>query len=79
MKSQALQRVHEWDEAIDTSRRCLRGRPLWAGGYQTLGRAFLGAGRVREARTAFARGLHLSPEDQELREEDLKWAQHLYT
>ena len=78
MKCQALQLVHEWEEAIETGRRCLDKHPTWSAGYQTLGRAYLGCGKVEEARRTFAKGLHLSPEDRELREEDLAWAQHLY-
>lgn len=78
MKAQALIQVHEWDPAIEIGRQIIQIDPLWWVGFQTLGRAFIGCGRVDQARWAFSKATFLNPSDSELRIEDLLWAQKLH-
>ena len=78
MKAQALMSLHEWDPAIETCLKVLKLQPNWADAYQTLGRAYLGCGKVPEARKSFLRALHLQPDFTEVIEEDLPFAQRLY-
>ena len=74
MKAQALMSLHEWLPSIKCSEECVRLKPVWWVGHQTLGRAQMGLGEVGMAVRSFERALHLNPADQELREDDLQWA-----
>ena len=78
MKAQSLIQLHEWDLAIDLSEKAVSEKPLWWEARQTLGRALIGVGRVKDARLAFAKAVHLKPDDNELVKEDLLWVQSLY-
>lgn len=79
MRSQALIQLHEWDQAVEEGREAVeKSKGIWTEARQTLGRAFIGCGRIKEARREFAIALHLKPQDQELRREDLLWANRLY-
>lgn len=70
--------VHEWTQAIDSAKLAIQSNPLWWEAHQTLGRAYMGCGEVNLARKAFSRAVHIKPDDQELRNEDLIWCQGLY-
>lgn len=78
MRAQALMQVHEWEPAIQEAQKALLSDPRFYPARQTLGRAFLGAGLVAEARREFKVAFHLRPDDEELRLEDLNWAHQLY-
>lgn len=73
MKAQALVSLHEWTEAIEAAEKAVRLERSWWAGYQTLGRAQLGLGQLEQARISFQKAVHLNPEDEELRREDLDW------
>ena len=74
MKAQALLSLHEWVPSISCSSECVRLQPTWWVGHQTLGRAQMGLGEVAMAVKSFERALHLNPDNEELRREDLEWA-----
>lgn len=71
MKAQALVQLHEWEGAVVAAERAVSLEKTWWAAHQTLGRAHLGLGRLEEARRCFQRAVHLHPEDEELRKEDL--------
>ena len=74
MKAQALLSLHEWVPSICCSSECVRLQPAWWVGHQTLGRAQMGLGEVAMAVRSFEKALHLNPDNEELRSEDLQWA-----
>ncbi len=78
MKAQALTQVHEWEPAISVLHQAVKLRPLWWVTHQSLGRARLGFGQVREARLDLCRAAHLRPWDRDLAGEDLPWCLQLY-
>ena len=60
------------------SRQCSDGfGSTWWCLYQTLGRAYLGFGQLQESVLAFSKAVHLCPDNEELRTEDLAWAADL--
>ena len=77
MKAQALINLHEWMDAIKAAEKSVKLRPNWWVGYQTLGRAQMGVGEVKLALKNFQVAVHLNPEDEELRKDDLGWAVNL--
>ena len=97
MKAQALISLHEWEPAIETSYSTLKIEPNWWPAHQTLGRAYLGFGKLQQAVNvslfkickklntfidvislqSFSRAVHLCPDNEELRFEDLSWAHDL--
>ncbi len=77
MKAQCLIQLHEWEPAIESAQASVKIDPLWWPGLQTLGRAYLGYGKLQEAVTCFSKALHLNPESDELRNEDLAFASDL--
>jgi len=79
MKSQAFMQLHEWEPAIESSKLALKIDPNWYSAHQTLGRAFLGKGDVKEGVKAFSRARHICPQDQEIKVDDLEWANSLLT
>ena len=74
MKAQALIALHEWLPAISAAREAVRIKPNWFIGHQTLGRAQMGLGEVDLAVKSFQKAVHLNPDDEELRKDDLEWA-----
>jgi len=74
MKAQALINLHEWIPAIRAAEQCIKLKPNWFIGLQTLGRAQMGLGEVELAVRSFASAVHLNPGDMELRKDDLEWA-----
>ena len=74
MKAQALINLHEWVPSIQCSSECVRLQPTWWVGHQTKGRAQMGLGEVAMAVRSFQVALHLRPDNEELRREDLQWA-----
>jgi len=70
--------VHEWEPAIELLKLIIEQRPLWWTAYQTLGRAQVGFGLVKQARLSFSRAFHFRPWEAELWREDLGWCQQLY-
>ena len=74
MKAQALTALHEWLPAISAAREAVRIKPNWFIGHQTLGRAQMGLGEVELAVKSFQKAVHLNPDDEELRKDDLEWA-----
>ena len=74
MKAQALIALHEWLPAISAAREAVRIKPNWFIGHQTLGRAQMGLGEVELAVKSFQKAVHLNPDDEELRKDDLEWA-----
>ena len=74
MKAQALLSLHEWVPSISCCSECVRLQPTWWVGHQTLGRAQMGLGEVAMAVRSFERALHLQPDNEELRRDDLEWA-----
>ena len=74
MKAQALISLHEWVPSIKCSSECVRLQPTWWVAHQTLGRAQMGLGEVAMAVRSFETALHLNPDNEELRKEDLEWA-----
>eukprot|EP00090_Calanus_glacialis_P023571 TRINITY_DN36437_c0_g1_i1.p1 TRINITY_DN36437_c0_g1~~TRINITY_DN36437_c0_g1_i1.p1 ORF type:complete len:201 (+),score=64.08 TRINITY_DN36437_c0_g1_i1:39-641(+) len=74
MKAQALINLHEWIVAIKAAEKCVQLKPNWWVGHQTLGRAQMGIGEVKLALRSFQVALHLNPDSEELREDDLRWA-----
>jgi len=79
MKSQAFMQLHEWEPAIESSKSALKIDPNWHSAHQTLGRAYLGKGDVKEGVKAFSRARHICPQDQEIKNDDLEWANSLLT
>jgi len=79
MKSQAFMQLHEWEPAIESSKSALKIDPNWHSAHQTLGRAYLGKGDVKEVVKAFSRARHICPQDQEIKVDDLEWANSLLT
>ena len=77
MKAQALISLHEWEPAIGSSLSALKIEPNWWCAHQTLGRAYLGYGQLQEAVNSFSKALHICPDNEELRVEDLEWAVEL--
>ena len=77
MKSQALIQLHEWEPAIESAKLALKSDPNWHSAHQTLGRAHLGIGNVLEAVKAFSRARHICPQDEEIKIQDLEWANSL--
>ena len=77
MKAQALINLHEWIVAIKAAEKSVQLRPNWWVAYQTLGRAQMGIGEVKLALRSFQVALHLNPDDDELRRDDLGWASNL--
>lgn len=73
MKAQALVSLHEWPQAVEAATRAVEEERTWWVAQQTLGRAHLGLGHLELARIAFQKAVHLNPEEQELRKEDLAW------
>ena len=71
MKAQALVSLHEWPQAVEAAARAVEEKRTWWVAQQTLGRAHLGLGHLELARIAFQKAVHLNPEEQELRKEDL--------
>ena len=49
MKAQAFITLHEWEEAIEDAKKAVDLKPTWWCAYQTLGRAYLGFGKLKEA------------------------------
>ena len=79
MKAQALVSLHEWPQAVEAAARAVEEERTWWVAQQTLGRAHLGLGHLELARIAFQKAVHLNPEEQELRKEDLvRGALHRY-
>ena len=74
MKAQALIALHEWLPAISAAREAVKIKPNWFIGHQTLGRAQMGLGEVELAVKSFQKAVHLNPDDEELRKDDLEWA-----
>ena len=74
MKAQALIALHEWLPAIAAAGEAVRLKPNWFIGHQTLGRAQMGLGEVELAVKSFQKAVHLNPDDEELRKDDLEWA-----
>ena len=74
MKAQALIALHEWLPAIAAAGEAVRLKPNWYIGHQTLGRAQMGLGEVELAVKSFQKAVHLNPDDEELRKDDLEWA-----
>ena len=74
MKAQALINLHEWIVAIKAAEKSVELRPNWWVAHQTLGRAQMGIGEVRLALRSFKVALHLNPDNEELRIDDLGWA-----
>ena len=74
MKAQALIALHEWLPAISAAGEAVRIQPNWFIGHQTLGRAQMGLGEVDLAVKSFQKAVHLNPDDEELRKDDLDWA-----
>ena len=58
--------------SIKCAEQCVSVSPLWWCGHQTLGRAVLGVGELHRALLCFSRSLRLNPDNEELREQDLK-------
>ena len=79
MKSQAFIQLHEWEPAIESAKLALKVDPNWYSAHQTLGRAYLGVGNVLEAVRAFSRARHICPQDEEIKVQDLEWANSLLT
>lgn len=79
MKSQAFIQLHEWEPAIESAKLALKYDPNWYSAHQTLGRAYLGVGNVLEAVRAFSKARHICPEDEEIKVQDLEWANSLLT
>lgn len=73
MKAQALINLHEWESAVEAAVSAVKARRNWWAAHQTLGRAHLGLGNLGQARREFQTALHLNPQDEELRKEDLAW------
>ncbi|XP_038048673.1 tetratricopeptide repeat protein 33-like [Patiria miniata] len=74
MKAQALLILHEVFPAVQTAVSAVKLNPRWWAAHQTLGRAQLGLGEIKMAVSSFSKAIHLNPCDNELWEEDLKWA-----
>merc|ERR1712133_141581 len=74
MKAQAQINLHEWIPAITSAQQCINMKPNWYIGHQTLGRAQMGLGEVQLAVKSFQKAVHLNPDDQDLRKNDLEWA-----
>lgn len=65
----ALQRLGDWDAAIEDAEAACRLAPDWEKGWYRLGTAYLGKGGcAAEARAAFERGLQLKPHNRQLKE-----------
>ena len=77
MKAQSFITLHEWESAIVASTTALKLSPNWWCAYQTLGRAYLGFGQLKEAVLAFSKAIHINPDNEELWIEDLAWAKDL--
>lgn len=78
MAAQCLIQLHEWEPAIDIAGLAVKSsHHHWEPAFQTLGRAYLGIGDVEGAVAAFSRARLLNPADDELRVQDLAWAQKL--
>ena len=77
MKAQSFITLQEWEPAIQASISALKISPNWWCAHQTLGRAYLGFGRLKEAVLAFSKAIHISPDNEELWIEDLAWAKDL--
>lgn len=77
MKAQALMELCEVFPAVQSAKKAVEYAPTWWIAHQTLGRAYLGLGEVRMAVQSFSRAVHLNPEDKELWENDLMWANSL--
>jgi len=77
MKAQAQINLHEWIPAISSAQQCINIKPNWYIGHQTLGRAQMGLGEVQLAVKSFQKAVHLNPDDQDLRKNDLEWAMDL--
>ncbi|CAN9504419.1 unnamed protein product [Ophioblennius macclurei] len=77
MKSQVLTILQEVFPAVKAAEMAVKFRPLWWEGWQTLGRAQLNLGEVDLAVRSFQVAIHLCPSEQNLWQEDLRWARRL--
>ncbi|XP_052102592.1 tetratricopeptide repeat protein 33-like [Mytilus californianus] len=74
MKAQALLALCEVFPALAMAEKVVKLKPTWWTGYQTLGRAQLGLGEVRQAMKSFSRAVHINPAEEELWKEDFLWS-----
>jgi len=77
MKAQALMEVGEVFPAVQAAEAAAKTNPRWHVAWQTLGRTQLGFGDILSAVSSFEKALHLKPDDEEIRDVDLKWALEL--
>lgn len=78
MKAQVLMQLNELFPAVQAAEKAVEFNPRWWVGYQTLGRTQLGIGEIKLAIQNFSKALHLNPAENELWEDDLKWALTLW-
>lgn len=77
MKAQALMELDEVFPAVQAAEAAVLSHPAWHIGWRTLGRAQLGFGDVDIAIKSFSKAIHLKPDDEECRKQDLEWAMEL--
>lgn len=77
MKAQALMSLHELFPAVSAAREAVASKPRWWVAWQTLGRALLNIGEIRDAIISFQKAVHLNPAHEDLWNEDLLWAAKL--
>ena len=77
MKSQIHLTLNQIFPAIAEAHKSIELSPTWGTAYQTLARAQLGRGEVELALKNFQKCLHLEPDNNEARKEDLPWCLEL--
>lgn len=77
MKAQTLSDLGELFPAVNVAEHAVAAVPTWWISYQTLGRAQLNIGEIKNAIVTFQKAIHLQPNSRELWEDDLRWASGL--
>lgn len=74
MKAQALSSLGELYPAVNVAEHAVSSKQNWWISLQTLGRCQLNIGEIKSAIVTFQKAIHLQPDCEELRQDDLKWA-----
>ncbi|CAB4007789.1 tetratricopeptide repeat 33 [Paramuricea clavata] len=74
MKAQVLLELDEIFPAIQSAEMAVTLNPRSPNSLQTLGRGQIAIGEIEMAIISFSKALHITPDSEEIRNEDLCWA-----